>query len=344
MDLAPKPPEKTDQSANARRLGDEAAGLRLDCALSLLVKEGLRGRRRRIKEGSVLVNGLPCCEPARRLKAGDLLGLAGKPVPSRARTRLLTVAGDFCFFFKDAGLHTAALAGKDDDSLEARLPELCEAEMAERGLPLLLQRLDEGTSGLVCAALTPEAAKSFRNAEAAGLCEKRYLALLQGGLGRPLTARWRLDTRKRRATRLLAEEAEPCRWTEFQPLVVWRGDSCARLLALLQPTYGLKPGKAPEALTLAGCRIRRGARHQIRVHAAALGHPLLGDALYGEKDSLASGRFFLHHGFLDFPGGKCSVATPWLWLWAWGRLNELLSPAAQALAHPWLKTAEFYPY
>lgn len=344
MSLAGSPREETATPESELRLDASSHGLRLDCALARLVSEGLRGRRRRIKAGSVLVNGLPCCEPARRLKAGDLLGLAGKAPPRRARARLLTRAGDFCFFFKDAGLHTAALAGKDDDSLEARLPELCGAAMAEMGLPLLLQRLDEGTSGLVCAALTSESAQSFRSAEAAGLCEKRYLALLQGGLGRPLTARWRLDTCKRRATRLMAQEAEPCRWTEFQPLVVWRGDTCARLLALLQAAYELKPGKAPQALTLAGCRIRRGARHQIRVHAAALGHPLLGDALYGEKDSLASGCFFLHHGFLAFPGGKCSVATPWFWLSAWGRLNEQLSPPARALASRWLDTAEFQPY
>ena len=293
------------------RIGADAAGLRLDRALAGLTPEGLRGRRRRIAGGGVLLNGKPCLEAARHLRAGDVVTLAPAEAPSEtpeAQARLLGRQGDFCFLFKGAGLHSAALAGKAADSLEARLPALCAPVSGPDEKPELLQRLDEMTSGIVCAALTPEAARAFRAAEAAGECEKRYLALLTGALAAPMTARWRLDTSGRRTTRLMNDEAGPVRWTEFHPLHVWEGEPCGSLCAL--------PGaaSAPSALTLAGCRIRRGARHQIRAHAAGLGHPLYGDTRYAGAPSAAPGRFFLHHGLLAWPGHACSAPPPWPWL------------------------------
>ena len=65
--------------------------------------------------------------------------------------------------------------------------------------------------------------------------------------------------------------------------------------------------------TLAGCLILKGARHQIRAHAASLGHPLLGDARYGaEGRPAAEERFFLHHGRIELPGFAASCLPDWL--------------------------------
>lgn len=345
--------DATGQAPDARgapelRVCDGLAGSRLDHALAGLVAEGLRGRRRRIAGGRVLLNGSPCLEPARRVRPGDVLALAGPadeaaPLPQTA-ARLLTRRGDACVVFKAAGLPSAALAGKGGDSLEARLAALSAPVLRPGERPLLLQRLDTGTSGLVCAALTREAARAFRAAEAAGECEKRYLAVLEGALDGPVTARRGLDTRQRRKSRVLAADAGPLRWTEFLPLHVWRGEACARLWAQL--TNEGEPGEScprpagqegPQALTLAGCRIRRGARHQIRAHAALLGHPLLGDTRYGAHAPAPpvpggdDSRFFLHHGFLAWPGGTCSVAPPWPWL------EALLPPGALLRVRDWLR-------
>lgn len=309
----------------------ENAGMRLDRALAALVPEGLRGRRRRIEGGGVLLNDAPCREPARRLRAGDSVALvAATPQgePPQALARLLGRQGDFCFLFKAAGLHSAALAGKTGDSLEARLPALCAPVLTPGEQPELLQRLDQMTSGIVCAALTPEAASAFRAAEAAGDCEKRYLALLTGALPAPVTARQRLDTNGRRTTRLRDEDAGPLRWTEFLPLHVWQGEECARLGSLLADGGA----EAPPALTLAACRIRRGARHQIRAHAASLGHPLFGDTRYGSPAPASC--FFLHHGFLAWPGQSCSLAPPWPWL------EENLPPPARRRVRAWLEPAD----
>lgn len=330
--------EATARSCGGLCISAEYAGARLDRALAPLVDEGLRGRRRRIALGGVLVNGLACRDPARRLRRGDLLALAPPDAEPSAPdaappARLLARKGDFCVLFKPAGLHSAALAGKDGDSLEARLPALCGPILAPGETPALLQRLDQGTSGLVCAALTPEAARAFRAAEAAGRCEKRYLALLVGALPGPLTARGRLDTNRRRTIRPLAEDGDSLRWTEIFPLHAWRPDETPRLRAALRDRPD-SPGRAepPGALTLAACRIRCGARHQIRAHAAALGHPLLGDSRYATPEAVEErpARFHLHHGFLTWPGGWCAAPPPWPWL------EELLPAAALTRAREWL--------
>lgn len=312
----------------------DLAGARLDRALAGLVPEGLRGRRRRIGEGGVMLNGAPCREPARRVKPGDVLALARRDAPENsAEARLLGRGGDSIFLFKGAGLPSAALAGKDGDSLEARLPGLCAPVLQPGESPQLLQRLDCGTSGIVCAALDEKAARAFREAEAAGLCEKRYLALLTGALAAPVTARQRLDVRNRRTTRVLDAEAGPLRHTEFLPLHVWEGEACGSLCARLDAAG------SPGPLTLGACRIRLGARHQIRAHAAALGHPLLGDTQYGcpaqaAAASAAAPRFFLHHGLLAWPGGRSAVAPPWPWL------AEYLPPEARRRVRAWLEMAD----
>lgn len=312
----------------------DLAGTRLDRALAGLVAEGLRGRCRRIGEGGVLLNGAPCRDPARRVKPGDVLALARRDASANSvEARLLGRSGDCAFLFKGAGLPSAALAGKDGDSLEARLPVLCAPALKAGERPALLQRLDCGTSGIVCAALNEEAARAFRAAEAAGLCEKRYLALLTGALAGPVTTRQRLDTANRRTTRVLDTVAGRLRHTEFLPLHVWEGGDCGRLCARLDA------GSGPGALTLAGCRIRLGARHQIRAHAAALGQPLLGDTQYGCPAQAAASpasapRFFLHHGLLAWPGGRCAAAPPWPWL------DEHLPPEARQRVRAWLEMAD----
>ena len=63
---------------------------------------------------------------------------------------------------------------------------------------------------------------------------------------------------------------------------------------------------------LVGCRIRKGARHQIRAHLAAAGHPLLGDEPYGAEHSCANGAFLLHHGRVSLPDFAASRLPAWL--------------------------------
>lgn len=322
-------------------------GQRLDFALSLLLPHmGLRGRKRCIDNGLVRVNDR-ACSAAQRLRKGDVVTLqdavqqppAVAPIAKKVgqsaacapgmdskqcEPRLLATQGALCFFFKPAGLHTAALVGGTAPSLEGMLPQLladagnaganCSAGSAAGSCPQLLQRLDHGTSGLVCGAFSTEAADDFRRLEVAGHCEKRYVALLAGRLEEDFTVRRALRTDKRNKSRVLECDTGRSRWTEFFPLYYFDGSE------FNLPTFDEDSQFHRVGLTLAGCRIRRGARHQIRAHAASFGHPLWNDPLYGfasaDDDSCAaaSSVFFLHHGCLTLPGAACIVPPPWTFL------------------------------
>jgi len=354
-------PAASDQPAARQFEAADAdmAGQRLDYALSLLLPQmGLRGRKRCIDSGLVVVNGRSCTA-AQRLRKGDVVELveasprSAMPAPSaqaeghkgqaqacgagltagQEQPRFVCRQGDLCFFYKPEGLHTAALTGSTAPSLEGMLPQLLAGQadpvafaaagagqsagqsLGQGGVfaPQLLQRLDRGTSGIVCAALTPEAAQDFRRVEAAGRCEKRYVALLAGRLEEYYTVRLALRTDKRNKTRVLDCDAGRTRWTEFLPLHYFDGAEL-NLPALTEDSQFHRVG-----LTLAGCRIRRGARHQIRAHAAAFGHPLWNDPLYGDGDPQAApgtfaSRFFLHHGGLWLPEASCVVKPSWTFL------------------------------
>ena len=126
----------------------------------------------------------------------------------------------------------------------------------------------------------------------------------------------------------LAEHPDKRRHTEVHPLAVLNAADLCRRLHLKEHGW---TGRLPSAVTLAGCTILKGARHQIRAHCSALGHPLLGDRRYGaqlhpdEKDDEA---FFLHHGRLIMPALDALALPVWL---------PLLDGRTAAQAEHWLK-------
>lgn len=260
-------------------VGEPFAGMRLDRALANLAGLGLRGARRMIVDGSVLLNGRAAAKGA-LVRAGDRIEFADTAQAQR-QCGLFGTQGAYCFFYKPAGMHTTALAGRNNGSLEQCLPALC----AERQLPpgiQLLQRLDFGTSGLVCGAMNKAAADAYRYWQKLGKCSKFYYAALSGRLDHAVTARFALMGSGKRMT-CGREAGEPLRWTEFEPL--WQGELNG---------YG--------EVTLARCLIRSGQRHQIRAHAQVIGHPLAGDGLYGAGEALDN--FLLSHYRLEFPGHR----------------------------------------
>lgn len=285
-----------------RRLVVDAAraGSRVDALLALLRPGmGLRGRRRLAEQGLVFLDGRKA-RPGDMARAGSVLLLAddGAAPDDFPGARLLQGDADYWFFAKPAGLHTMALAGASGGSLEAQLSALLAAaggeggSLDEEGYPRLLQRLDFATSGIVAAARNARARAAFREAEAQGLVTKHYVCLLDGDLDAPCSIARALVSDGGRGMRVLdRDDPDPVRATHFEPLLA---------LHLSLPGEG-DGGSRP--LALAACRIARGSRHQIRAHAAALGHPLAGDGLYGSRTVLPGGTaFFLHHARLDFPG------------------------------------------
>ena len=277
--------------------------MRLDAALGLaLPGMGLRARRRLWEHCRVSVNGRPA-EPGSAVSGGDavlveaLASPGSSSSPPAKQPECAASGPDFLAFVKPCGLHSAHVAGSPAPSLEALLPDSL----------ILLTRLDKATSGLVLAARSPEAAGRFRELEARGKVEKRYLAVVRGRLEAAITATGRLLVANRPVTGVLDEaDPDPARHSHVEPL--------------RRVTVAAFPGGCPggvavgaEALTLVRVTIRRGARHQIRAHLAHAGYPLLGEALYAPApESRAPGCLYLHHEEVAFPGFAASCPAPWL--------------------------------
>ncbi len=293
-------PEKPLSKKNLTLFIDsKLAGMRADNALKELCPLSLRGRRRLFGDGLVLIN-------KRRAKAGECVH-AGDMLTVSAweeeQDQYAVPAGcalvfrdeEYAYFSKPRGLHTVSLQGRDSRSLEEAVPHI------QPDLPKtwqLLQRLDYGTSGIVACALTEEARLSFRMAEQKGLVEKRYVCLLAGELAKECVIRGRLASSGHGSVRALDDEdSDTARWTAFYPLVT-------------APLNTLLPFPSDKIVTLAGVILHRGARHQIRCHAASMGLPLLYDAQYGAKGQDGF-SFFLHHGLLKALGRKISLLPDW---------------------------------
>ncbi len=278
-------------------------GRRLDAALELLAPDtGLRGRKRLLETHRVLVDGRPRPK-GYRVQAGQFLSL--EPLGEEASLdpgdwpglRVVGQAtGRMAALCKPAGLDTEALAGSPGPSLEAFLPRFFPGRFAA-----LVNRLDRPVSGVVLAALSPEAADDYRAFEDAGRVTKVYLALVHGGEGggqpgRELVVDRAIDAARRKAVRVL-DEPDP---------TALRRTRVRFLGPALGP--GVSPDAIPEDAVLARVVIRKGARHQIRAHLAHAGHPIVGDPVYGHGEP---GPLYLHHALADLPGFQAHADPLW---------------------------------
>lgn len=161
----------------------------------------------------------------------------------------------------------------------ARYPEV--AGVGEAARPGIVHRLDRGTSGLLVVARTEAARAALVDQLAARRVTRRYLALTWGHLRSP---RGVVDAPIGRSRR------DPTRMA-----VTTRGKE-ARTAYEVEQRYA-----EPAAVDLLGCTLETGRTHQIRVHLAAVGHPVVGDGRYGGvRESIPVGRPFLHARHLAF--------------------------------------------
>jgi 23S rRNA pseudouridine1911/1915/1917 synthase len=260
------------------------SGQRLDKALEqLLPGSGLRLRRRLIESGRVLVQGRPAV-PSLKVLLGQRIDLlpdqvSDKPLP---KIPIVKRTMGFAALLKPAGMHSAGIAGRNEPCVEALLPGLFPDAQ-----PVLLNRLDNLTSGLLLVALKPQAQKDYAALDAMKVV-KEYVAIVVGQLDEALELRRSLDSDDRRRTRVLAKlDPERRNWT-----FVW-------------PVEAL-----PGGLTKVRVQIYAGARHQIRAHLAAAMLPILGDPLYGEGNAEAP-RLFLHHRRIAFPRFEAEAPENW---------------------------------
>jgi 23S rRNA pseudouridine1911/1915/1917 synthase len=183
-----------------------------------------------------------------------------------------------------AGQHEGTLVG----GLLSAFPEL--ADLVTLGLcppdrPGIVHRLDKGTSGLMVVARTPAAYEALVGQLASRTMERHYLALVEGTVE---DSQGEVDAPIGRSAR-----------TPTKMAITARGKPARTRYTVLERRSG------PHVTTLLELKLQSGRTHQIRVHMAAIGHPVVGDARYGKPEkALGAGRFFLHafRLALDHPG------------------------------------------
>ena len=173
-------------------------------------------------------------------------------------------------------------AGERDtvmNAVVARFPET--ATVGEKPLEGgLVHRLDNGTSGALLIARNRGAFEKLRDAIRAGKIARRYEALVAGALERKTEIDAPIAHHAKNARKMVAGDP-----SSANPK---RAGRAAITLA--------EPIRRVGEFTLLSIAPKTGSRHQIRVHLASLGHPIVGDTLYGgsASETLAHGRFWLH--------------------------------------------------
>jgi len=295
----PQPPT-SHQKINAAS-GD--AGRRLDLFLAERVPELSRTRiQELIREGLVRVNA-QIAKAAHRVAAGEAIELRILPRPALVAEpedlplEILLVDDDFVIVNKPAGMVVHAGAGHARgtlvNALLHRLGKLSGAGGALR--PGIVHRLDKETSGALVVARNDRAHEQLSEQFRSRNVRKIYLALVHGKMPRDSgTITLPISRDPHRRTRMTAREAKG-RHARTDWRVIARLDRCTLIEAVLHT----------------------GRTHQIRAHFAAIGHPVVGDTLYGAPRGLNAGsrnlplleRNFLHAARLGFahPSGGAWV-------------------------------------
>jgi 23S rRNA pseudouridine1911/1915/1917 synthase len=181
---------------------------------------------------------------------------------------------------KPAGLVVHPGAGAPDrtlvNGLLARFPEI--ASVGDPSRPGIVHRLDKGTSGLLVVARTPRAYEALSSALSRHEVERQYVALVRGALATPSGV---IDAPLGRSPR------DPLRRA-----VVTGGRPARTRFEVVERLA---------EFTLIRCTLETGRTHQIRVHLAAIGHPVAGDVTYGgAQPPIGLERPFLHATRLSF--------------------------------------------
>jgi 23S rRNA pseudouridine1911/1915/1917 synthase len=243
--------------------------------------------QRWIESGRVLVNGRSAPRVAWRIAAGDEVTLDGREVRARRRPRAEDLSIEVLYedahliaVNKPAGMVVHPSFRHASGTLMNAL--LWRArEWPEGDTPALLTRLDRMTSGVVLVAKRRAVIVALQREMRAERIHKDYLAVV---LGRPSPARGTLD---------MALDRDP--WDRRRVTVTDRGGQRAvtlyeRLATARWPAS--EPEPAPDGPTrarevsLVRCRLVTGRMHQIRVHLAYKGWPILGDPKYGSRNAL----------------------------------------------------------
>ena len=272
------------------RVSPELAGQRLDAALAKLEPTLSRAQARRlVEQGAITVSG-EVVKPAHRLRAGERIAgavpeaQATALAPEELPLSILYQDADVVVIDKPAGLVVYPAPGHGGGTLVNALLHHCRDLSGVGGelRPGIVHRLDKDTSGVLVAAKNDVAHRSLAAQFKVHSVLREYLALVRGApraasgsveaaIGRHPTDRKRMSTRTRRGRAAV---------THYRVEERLRGASLLRV------------------------RLETGRTHQVRVHLASIGLPVLGDPVYGGAQALGAelglARQALHAAVLGF--------------------------------------------
>lgn len=270
--------------------------MRVDRALSMLTGLSRSEVNAVIASGVVRLDGRVVTKASATLSEGQRLE-AHLPQPDDGEvTPDLTVpvevvhdGGDYVVVNKAPGQVVHPGAGQRDHTLVAglvarypRMAELSREGLCEPERPGIVHRLDKGTSGLLVVATTPEGFVNLSSQLRERTMERTYLGLVEGHVSEE---RGVVDAPIGRSTRTptmmtVRSDGRPAR-TGY------------RVLGRLDK---------PQRVTMLELKLDTGRTHQIRVHVATIGHPIVNDLRYGHRRDrrLSEERFFLHSSTLAF--------------------------------------------
>ena len=265
----------------------EQAGERLD----VLVAAALDVTRSRagglIKDGKVFVNGTAQAKAGFKLRAGDeIRAEIPEAEPSSVEAQdihidILYQDADLAVVYKPSGMVVHPAAGNADGTLvNALLMHLDQLSgIGGEIRPGIVHRIDKDTSGLLLVAKNDKSHVSLSEQIKAHSVQRAYMAIVQGGMkqdsGSVEGPIGRHPTDRKKMAIVPGGREATTHWRVIEPL---RG------------------------ATLLECRLTTGRTHQIRVHMSSIGHPLLGDPVYGPKKMPypVSGGQLLHAFRLGF--------------------------------------------
>jgi len=268
-------------SETARRYEVTAAptegGTRLDRLLAQHLPQLSRSRvKALVVAGQVTADGATLSDPSHRVKPGQSFAIVvpeARPAKPRGQTIALDIVyedADLIVVNKPADMVIHPAPGNPDRTLVNALIAHCGDSLSGIGgelRPGIVHRLDKDTSGLIVAAKNDLAHRALSTAFAAHDIERAYLAIvwgtpapaageIGGNIGRHPTDRKKMA-------------------------IVARGGKAALTRYRLLRPLG-------RAASLVECRLATGRTHQIRVHMAAIGHPVVGDPTYGRMTASPS--------------------------------------------------------
>lgn len=284
-------------------VGADDAGARLDKWLGVALSVTRTRARALIEDGAVLRDGAPSLDPSLKVRAGEAFTVEMPPAaPTAAAAEAIALSIHYeddalIVVDKPAGMVVHPAAGHAGGTLVNALLAHCGSSLSGVGgvaRPGVVHRIDKDTSGLVVVAKTDAAHQGLAAQFAAHDIERLYEAIAAGaprpGVGtidKPL-ARSKTDRTRMTVVRDVVAGLDESDEAGAAPSGVRRAVTHYRIVE----TYGRSRARLPgdSLASRIECRLETGRTHQIRVHMASIGHPIIGDPVYGRGPGLSGLR------------------------------------------------------